>query len=65
MEKSLKGKTREFRKACKSVGFKPSKEGEPLGKNECPLRGAFKVQRDGKDVQAADVRLGDQIVELS
>lgn len=63
MEKSLKGKTREYRRACKAAGFKPAEEGKPLEDGQFPLRGAFVVMRNGKVVPPAEVRLEDTIHE--
>lgn len=63
MEKSLKGRTRELRRACKAAGFIPGVEGEPLEENQFPLTGAFSVMRNGKVVSAEDVKAGDTIHE--
>jgi hypothetical protein len=62
-EKSLKGKTRELRRACKAAGFTPGKEGTPLEENQFPISGAFTVMRNGKNIVASDVKAGDTIHE--
>lgn len=53
---------RELRRALKDAGFKPAPEGEPLQDNQFPISGSFTVTRDGKQINAKDVALGDKIV---